>query len=213
MDLKKRAENMREFFNRKADENAYDSVHLTMMGNKTPMIDLLPEGTKRVLDLGAGTGLELIPLFERFPDVRVTAVDVAEEMLNQLSKRDFADKVEIICGDFFDVDFGSGFDAMISTSALHHFEESDKARLYATVFESLRPGGLFINSDKCAATQEEQDYAFRELAEEPNKYAHMDTPLTVENEKKLVESVGFINFRTQAVELSNYALMSAVKPE
>ena len=104
MDLKKRAENMRAFFNRKADENAYDCVHLTMMGNKTPMIDLLPEGTKRVLDLGAGTGLELIPLFERFPDVRVTAIDVAEEMLAQLSKRDFADKVKIICGDFFDVD-------------------------------------------------------------------------------------------------------------
>lgn len=213
MDLKKRAENMRGFFNRKASENAYDCVHLNMMNSKEPITKVLPEGTKRVLDLGAGTGLELIPLFERFPDARVTVVDVAEEMLEQLKTRPFADKLEIICGDFFFTDFGEGFDAMISTSALHHFTEEDKTRLFAKVLDSLRPGGMLVNSDKCVRTQEEQDYAFRELEEEPTKYNHMDTPLTPENERKVLEAAGFVNVQTVAIPESDYFLMTAFKSE
>lgn len=100
MDLKKRTENMKEFFNGKAVEDAYDCVHIKMMGNKEPITKALPENTKKVLDLGGGTGLELIPLYERFPDASVTVVDAAEEMLAQLRQRPFADRVEIICGDF-----------------------------------------------------------------------------------------------------------------
>lgn len=211
MDLKKRAEDMREFFNRKAAEDAYDCVHLKMMNSKEPITKLLPEGTKRVLDLGAGTGLELVPLFERFPDAHVTVVDVAEEMLKQLKERPFADHIEIICGDFFFVDFGSGYDAVISTSALHHFEEEDKERLYQKAFDSLRSGGVIINSDKCAESQEHQEECFRVLAEEPGKYSHMDTPLTVENECKLLKNAGFVDVAAVRIPDTEYAVMSGKK--
>lgn len=213
MDLKKRAENMRNFFNRKAAENEYDCVHLRMMGNKEPIVRTLPEGTKRVLDLGGGTGLELIPLFERFPGACVTVVDVAEEMLAQLMKRPFADRVNIVCGDFFFVDFGERYDAVISTAALHHFDEENKTRLYRKALKSLRPGGRLINSDKCVLTQEEQDYGFRELAEEPNKYNHMDTPLTPENECRILAEAGFVNVSAEPIPGSNYFLITAVRPE
>ena len=213
MDLKKRAENMREFFNEKAAKDAYDCVHIQMMNNKEPITKALPENTKRVLDLGGGTGLELIPLFERFPNAYVTVVDVAEEMLAQLQKRPFANRVEAVCGDFFEVDFGSGYDAVISTSALHHFTEEDKTRLFAKTLKSLRPGGVLINSDKCVETQAEQDYAFRELEEEPNKYRHMDTPLTPDNECRVLRAAGFVNVSAMRIEENNYYLMSAVRPE
>ena len=211
MDLKKRAENMRDFFNRKAAENAYDCVHEKMMNSKAPLTYLLPEETRKVLDLGGGTGLELIPLFERFPDARVTVVDVAEEMLKQLKERPFAEQVECICGDFFFVDFGSGYDAVISTSALHHFEEEDKERLYRKAFDSLRPGGVIINSDKCAGSQEQQDEGFRELYEEPGKYVHMDTPLTVENECKLLKNAGFAEVSAVWIPDTEYAVLSGRK--
>lgn len=213
MDLQKRAENMRNFFNRKAREDAYDCVHLNMMESKVVLAQALPEGTARVLDLGGGTGLELIALFERFPEARVTVVDVAEDMLAQLKKRPFADRVDIVCGDFFDVDFGSGYDAMISTSALHHFTEEDKIRLFKKVLKCLRPGGMLINSDKCVLTQEEQDYAFKELEEEPDKYNHMDTPLTPENECRVMEAAGFARVSAEPIPESNYFLMTGVKAE
>jgi len=213
MDLKKRAENMRRFFNRKAAENAYDCVHLKMMNSKELITIALPEGTKRVLDLGAGTGLELIPLFKRFPGAKVTVVDVAEEMLAQLKARSFCNRVEIVCGDFFFVDFGKDYDAVISTAALHHFTQEDKTCLYRKCLGALRPGGMLINSDKCVKTQEEQEYAFRELMEEPEKYNHMDTPLTTANERRVMERAGFVNIRIEAVPDSSYFLMSGFRPE
>lgn len=213
MDLKQRAENMRRFFNGKAAEDAYDCVHLQMMNFKQPITAALPEGTKRVLDLGGGTGLELIPLFERFPDARVTVVDVAEEMLEQLKLRSFADRVEIVCGDFFFVDFGSGYDAVISSAALHHFTEEDKTRLYKKAFDSLRPGGVLVNSDACAQTQEAQDFAFRELAENPNKYNHMDTPLTPENETRALVNAGFKNASVVRIGEGKYHLITGARPE
>lgn len=212
MDLKKRAENMRGFFNRKAKEDAYDCVHLKMMDSKIPITEALPEGTKRVLDLGGGTGLELIPLFERFPEAHAVVVDVAEDMLAQLKKRDFSDRVEAVCGDFFEISFGEGYDAVISTAALHHFTEEDKLRLYQKALSGLRPGGMLVNSDKCVFTQEEQDFGFRELAEDPHKYNHMDTPLTPENEMKILAAAGFADVFCSRIGQSNYFLFTAVKP-
>ena len=66
MNLIKRTAEMKAFFDRKAD--GYDDVHLALMDDKVAITAALGDGIHTVLDLGAGTGLELIPLFEKFPD-------------------------------------------------------------------------------------------------------------------------------------------------
>lgn len=210
MNLKERNEEMRAFFNEKAE--GYDEVHLKMMANKAAIIDELPEGTAKILDLGAGTGLELIPLFERFPDARVTAVDIAEKPLQALKERHFARKVEVICGDFFSVDFGEDYDAVISSAALHHFDEQDKAALYAKAFACLRPGGIFVNSDRYVETQEEQDALFDALLSNTHGCRHWDTPLTLSNERRLLEGAGFVGFYTVDLGDALYKVMAARKP-
>ena len=128
MDLKARNAEMKAFFDEKAD--GYDNVHLPMMANTIAITEALPEGTVRVLDLGGGTGLELIPLFERFPAARVTVIDLSEPMMAQIGERSFADRVDCVAGDFFAVDFGEGYDAVISSAALHHFTPEHKRPLY-----------------------------------------------------------------------------------
>jgi len=155
MDLNERNDIITDFFDRKADE--YDNTHLLMMDNKNVITENLNADAVNILDLGAGTGLELIPLFEKFPNAVVTVVDRSEHMLENLKKRDFSEKVKIICGDFFDVDFESEYDAVISSAALHHFNEEDKKRLYEKIYNCLKIGGQFINSDRILDTQEEQD--------------------------------------------------------
>lgn len=211
MNLKNRAQEMRNFFNNKID--SYDQVHEQYMDTKKTLIDSLDGSIEKVLDLGAGTGLELIYLFEKYPSAKVTVVDVSESMLNELAKRDFADKVTCICGDFFEVSFGDEYDAVISTSALHHFSEQDKIKLYKKVLECLKIKGQFLNCDKVALSQEEQDSAFKEYQEDPNKYPHMDTPLTKENESKVLCEVGFQNITVLQPETikDNYALIKATK--
>lgn len=210
MNLTKRNEEIRDFFNEKAD--GYDNVHLPMMANKAAITETLPDGVRSVLDLGAGTGLELIPLFERFPEARVRVVDISIEMLNGLKQRDFIDRLEIVCGDFFDVDFGDGYDAVISSAALHHFDGPEKARLYAKIFACLKPGGMFVNSDRCLNTREEQEERFREFRENGHNYRHFDTPLCVDCEREILQGAGFVGFVARELD-GRYKLLAAQKPE
>lgn len=209
MELDARNRRMREFFDRKAD--GYDSVHLLMMDSKTAITEAMPNDAKKILDLGIGTGLELVPIFEKFPDIKVTGIDISEKMLAELVKRDFSPHVTPICGSFFTVEYGKNYDAVISVAALHHFDETDKAVLYKKIFDCLKPGGTFLNSDKVAASQEEQDLCLRDYLTDPDRYPHMDTPLTVENETKLLLAAGFRKVEWKTVTDTNYRLLTAVK--
>lgn len=211
MDLKQRCAEMREFFDEKA--SSIGEVHAALMPTKTVVTDLLPEGTRKILDLGAGTGMELAPLFERFPDAHVTALDISPRMLEELKKRPFADRLTVVCGDFFEVGFGDGYDAVISTSALHHFLPRDKARLYGKVFASLRHGGLFVNSDCVFGTVAEEVECFRRYEEDPTVVRHFDTPLAIETERRLLLDAGFVDFTHRPIEANKlYAAMTARKP-
>lgn len=209
MNLYDRNQKQRNFFNEKI--GSYDQVHKTFMETKKALADNLDKNTKRILDLGAGTGLELIHLFEMFPDASVTVVDISENMLHELAKRDFAKHVTTICGDFFEVDFGNDYDAVISTSALHHFKPEEKLTLYKKVFDCLKESGLFVNCDKMSADQEAQNHSFYELEHNIENYKHIDTPLTVENEMKILEKVGFVDITSSKTDRSDYNLIKARK--
>ena len=161
--------------------------------------------------MGAGTGLELIHLFELYPNVLVTVIDITENMLEELKKRSFSDRVITICGDFFEVEFGKDYDAVISTSALHHFKPEEKEELYQKIYACLKENGQFINCDKIALTQEIQDYQLYELEHNINNYKHIDTPLTVENEMKILEGVGFQDITSSNVDKEDYSLIMAIR--
>ena len=209
MNLKERNQKQRSFFNEKIDE--YDISHQEFMETKKNLTDSLDKDAKRVLDLGAGTGLELIHLFEVFPNMEVTVIDITENMLTELKKRSFGDKVKTICGDFFEVDFGKDYDAVISTSALHHFKQAEKDVLYKKIYDCLKENGQFINCDKIALTQEIEDEQLYELENEFDKYKHIDTPLTVEHEIEVLKGDGFKDIETSKVDKENYRLIKARK--
>ena len=210
MNLKERNDSNRNFFNRVVDID-YDKKHLEFMEGKTKISTLLDNDVKKVLDLGAGTGLELIPIFEKFPDIEITVVDLTEKMLAVLKER-FKDKdINIIRGDFFEVDLGGNYDAVISSAALHHFDEKDKLALFKKAYDALKKGGQFINNDHYAASQEEQDRLLDEYISNPNLRAHMDTPLTIDNEKRLLELAGFKDVNSLEEKNKKYQLVYARK--
>ena len=155
--------------------------------------------------------MELIHLFEVYPNASVTVIDISENMLKELPKRNFANHVTTICGDFFEIDFGKNYDAVISTSALHHFKPEEKRILYKKIFDCLKSDGLFLNCDKISLSQEEQDHSIYELENNIDNYKHIDIPLTVENEISILEQVGFINISSSEVDKSNYRLIKSRK--
>ena len=209
MDIKFNAEKNREFFNYKIDE--YDKSHETFMTTKNEITKNLPSTVNNILDLGCGTGLELIELFKKYPSINVTAVDISENMIERLKQREFGDKVNVICGSFFDVDFGNNYDAVISTSALHHFLLKDKLVLYKKIFESLKENGIFINSDKIVNTNEEELEAIDFYNKYINERPHIDTPLSIEHELEVLKESGFNDIEVLEVEKENYRLFKAYR--
>ncbi len=209
MNLYERNQKIRNFFNEKID--TYDDVHSSFMETKKALADHLDEDTINILDLGAGTGLELIYLFKLFPNAKVTVIDITENMLEKLKKREFSSNVNIICGDFFEVDFGKDYDAVISTSALHHFKKEEKEKLYKKIIDCLKENGQFINCDYIALTEKIENEQLYKLENNIDDFKHIDTPLTVKNELGTLKKVGFKEIYTSNVDKSNYCLIKARK--
>ena len=209
MTLEERNQKVRKFFNGKID--SYDDVHSEYMKTKVLLADNLDKSAKKILDLGGGTGLELIHLFELFPEAEVTVIDITENMLEKLKTRNFAGKVKTICGDFFEVPFGEDFDAVITTSAFHHFKKNEKIQLLKKILECLKDGGQFINCDLIAMTAEEEAAQLVELENNTDDSKHIDTPLTIENEIDALEKSGFKQISSSNGGKENYGLFVARK--
>ena len=157
------------------------------------------ENGARILDLGCGTGLELDEFFALNPDAKVTGIDLAAGMLDELKKKFIGKAINLILGSYFDVPFGvSQFDAAVSVESLHHFTKEEKIPLYTKLKAALKNGGYFILTDYFAMTDEEEIARRQELLRLRKKqnlpdgeFYHYDTPLTVEHEKEALLTAGF----------------------
>ena len=149
-----------------------------------------------ILDLGVGTGLELDPIFERFPKARVTGIDLSRRMLERLADkpRPWIGRLRLICRSFLDAPLGeSVYDAVVSVMALHHWIPEVKLGLYRRIRAALKPGGLFINADYVETEYESARRlaAFAVDAAGNRHLRHIDLPLTVQAELELIREAGF----------------------
>lgn len=108
----------------------------------------------RVIDLGCGTGTLSREIVNRFPNARITCVDIAENMIALArSKLGHHMRVEYVHADFESFEFKRRYDAAVSSLALHHLRtDESKRRLYRHIYQSLRPGGVFYNADVTLAS-------------------------------------------------------------
>lgn len=105
----------------------------------------------RVLDLGAGTGLFSAGVAARYPRARLVLVDIAPAML-QVAEQRFAGqdagRVAFQLLDYARQPLKGVYDLIISALSIHHLTDGDKKDLFARIFDSLEPGGMFINVDQ-----------------------------------------------------------------
>lgn len=126
---------------------------------------------KRILDLGAGTGLLSYFWYHHFPTSEYVLVDIADDMLRVARKR-FAgiDTVSYQIADYSGEFPAQDFDVVISALSIHHLENGDKKKLFARIYDKLPEGGLFVNYDQFCAGQADMDgwfdsYWERQLAD------------------------------------------------
>ena len=118
------------------------------------MIASCIDAPKRVLDLGAGTGLLTYYWFKECKTAQYVLVDIAEEML-EVSKKRFAGLANVShqVMDYTKQLPDGKFDAIISALSIHHLDDRQKNELFCRIYESLPAGGIFVNYDQfCAGT-------------------------------------------------------------
>lgn len=116
-------------------------------GTAVDVLALRAGPVRRVLDLGAGTGLMSAAVIERYPDAELVLVDGAEEMLAHARERLSGYAITTVCADLREPLPDGPFDAVVSALAIHHLEDEDKCDLFSRIRSVLRPGGTFVNAE------------------------------------------------------------------
>ena len=102
---------------------------------------------RRVLELGTGAGETAGRVLERHPDAHLTGIDSSSEMLAAARIALPAGRADLVLQDLADPLPPGPFDLVVSALAVHHLEGAGKARLFADVARTMRPGSLFVLGD------------------------------------------------------------------
>jgi ubiquinone/menaquinone biosynthesis C-methylase UbiE len=111
------------------------------------LVDPNADQKLRILDIAAGHGLFGIAFATANKQVEVTALDwkaVLEVAKENAAKAGVADRYSTIEGSAFDVDFGSGYDLILLTNFLHHFDPPTCETLLRKVHAALADGGKAV---------------------------------------------------------------------
>ncbi|MEH2222730.1 class I SAM-dependent methyltransferase [Nostoc sp.] len=122
----------------------------------------LPSTSRRILELGCGTGELSLKILNRFPDAQVIALDYSPRMLqfaqDKITAAGYQQRWTGIQADFGDwannpenLNIGSKFDACVSSLAIHHLQDEMKLKLFERIAASLTQNGCFWNADPTLA--------------------------------------------------------------
>ncbi|MGH2951982.1 MAG: class I SAM-dependent methyltransferase [Solirubrobacterales bacterium] len=98
-------------------------------------------GDETVLDAGCGSGRVTRLLAERLPHGRVIGVDAAPSMVETAAESlaDLGDRIALVTADLSELELEAPVDAVFSNATFHWI--LDHERLFARLYEALRPGG------------------------------------------------------------------------
>ena len=146
-----------------------------------------------ILDLGCGTGMQLVEVFKRAPKANVLGLDVSKDMLKLATER-FQDRpfnLHFKLLSLFDHPYHpEAEDYVISSEAMHHFVHEEKQSIYANIYKTLKHGGCFIEADYIAENEADEKRAlnvYHSVEDSKRGKYHIDIPFTLEHQRALLE--------------------------
>lgn len=100
-----------------------------------------------ILEIGCGTGEQLVSLARKFLNARLTGIDISEPNVaiacDLVQREGLSDRIAIVKADYLSRQLGS-FDVIVSYSTLSLIPASDSV-LFSKLANELAPGGIFVN--------------------------------------------------------------------
>jgi len=148
----------------------------------------------KILDIAAGHGLYGIEFAKNNAQAEVVALDwasVLEVAKENAQAAGVADRFSVIPGSAFDVDYGSGYDLVLLTNFLHHFDPPTNEKLLQKVHASLADGGRavtleFVPNDDRITPPEAAGFSVTMLGSTPSGDAYTFAEL-----KQMFANAGF----------------------
>ena len=172
-----------------------DQVPHRAAGEAT-LLDELPAGVSRVLDLGSGDGRLLDLVLRARPDAAGVALDFSPLMLERLRARfGGSAPVAIVAHDLDRPLPALGtFDAVVSSFAIHHLEHERKRQLYVEIWQVLNGGGVFCNLEHVASASEYGHARFLEaMGTAPEEEDPSNKLLDVHTQLEWLREIGFVD--------------------
>lgn len=106
-----------------------------------------PASELKVLDIAAGHGMFGISVAQQNPSAEIVAVDwpnVLEVAKENAEKAGVSSRYRTLPGSAYDVDFGTGYDLVLLTNFLHHFDPEACTGLLKKVHKALKEDGRAV---------------------------------------------------------------------
>ena len=168
---------------------------------ESALLEFMPTSTRRILDLGTGDGRLLNLVREELSrrghsDIEAVAVDFSPTMLDAVRRRFAGDSFVRVVAHNMDEPLPAlgGFDAVISSFAIHHLEHERKRALYVEIYGLLNAGGVFCNLEHVASPSARLHEEFLERigftveSEDPSNKL-----LDVETQLRWLREIGFVD--------------------
>jgi SAM-dependent methyltransferase len=111
----------------------------------------VPKGAETMLDIGGSHGFYSVTLCRRHAGLRAVVLDLPEAVVAAaplLAAEGMGDRVVHRAGNALTDDLGSGgYDVVLISQLVHHFDEEQNRALAERVARALRPGGIYAIVD------------------------------------------------------------------
>lgn len=163
---------------------------------------------EKVYDLGCSTASLLLEIERKCEvEIELIGIDNSQAMLDQASKKlhAFNSKIQLDCGDILTYDYKQAA-VICSNYTLQFVRPPVRANFVKKIYDALKPGGLFIFSEKVISQDNElnkqmidtyynykkaQGYSEYEIVQKREALENVLIPYTEEENLKMLKDAGF----------------------